>query len=70
MKCPVCSGRKFRIVSYAYETVEYNEYNNIITSDNDLELGDIIDEKGYLCLGCNNLIKSEYMIRHEFHISI
>ena len=69
MKCPKCGNREFQIVSYSYETVTYDDRGYIVKSSID-EGGDIVEEEGYHCISCDKTVKSEDMIRHEYHIEV
>jgi len=64
MKCKYCGGRKFRITVEDYQTIEYNDKDEIIF-DETTDFGDMIEEHGYYCLKCDRVVTYEELIKEN-----
>jgi len=60
MKCRFCGGREFRFIVHYVEYVEYNEKDDIVTSDLKDSLGD--EPNSHYCIICEKVIKDRDLV--------
>lgn len=64
MRCKHCGGRTFGVTTRAFQTIQYDMYDEIIHTK-DLEVGDIIEEEGYTCQTCGKELNINDVIQEK-----